>query len=388
LRNNAREDQDAGGLPELQGGVASQETTGLPAKSGSLANLLLTLGASLIMILVGELLCRLVVAPDPPLLFQPFASHLQSYKLDEFLGVVESDAELFWRLGRGKRLPDTSWPIRGLIANAAGLREDHEIPKGKDPKVTRILFLGDSCTFGFGALHDETFVEKTEQLLKARFPGTEVEAINAGVPGYTLFQGWRLLELEGLEYQPDLIVVNFGWNDRRTWDNLSDMDHFEAQQDSLPSPVLRSSMLARQVWRAANAHRFKRNAANAVPRVSPEEFEELLSRIQQTALTRSIQLLVLVWPFKSNYSPGANVSTPYQKVMRRFGKEKHTFGPTNESGHLNLVPVFKDALETHSLNDLFIDPGHTQVLGNSIIAEAIVQKISPWYAALQQRKLE
>ncbi len=338
------------------------------------------------MIVAGEVLCRLIVTPDPPLLFQPFSNHLQSYKLDEFLGVVESDPELFWRLGREKKLPDTSFPIRGLIANAQGLREDHEVSKGKDANTTRILFLGDSCTFGFGALHNETFVEQTEQLLKSSFPGTKVEAINAGVPGYSLFQGWRRLELEGLEYDPDLIVVNFGWNDQRTWAHLSDMEHFEAQQASLPWPMLRSSMLARQIWRAANAHRFKKDAVNTVPRVSPEEFDQLLSRIQRTAETHDIELLVLVWPFMNNYLKGAPINTTYQKVMRQFGKQKHKFGPTKESGHLNLVPVFKHALEKHELKELFSDPGHTTVLGNSIISEAIVQKITPWYAE-QQRKL-
>lgn len=80
------------------------------------------------------------------------------------------------------------------------MREDHAIPKPKQPGQIRLLFLGDSVTFGYLVSHTETFVQRAEEELRARFPDASIECINAGVPGYTLFQGWGFLETEGYSY--------------------------------------------------------------------------------------------------------------------------------------------------------------------------------------------
>ena len=73
----------------------------------------------------------------------------------------------------------------------------------------RVIFIGDSNTFGWGASTPESFVEVTESLL----PG--VDAINLGVVGYSSYQGRKVLEKYLPLLKPDLVVVSFNFNDRR-----------------------------------------------------------------------------------------------------------------------------------------------------------------------------
>lgn len=40
-----------------------------------------------------------------------------------------------------------------------------------------------------------------------------VRVVNAGVPGYTIFQGWVYLQDRGLQLDPDALVLYFGLND-------------------------------------------------------------------------------------------------------------------------------------------------------------------------------
>lgn len=71
----------------------------------------------------------------------------------------------------------------------------------------RVLFLGDSFTYGLGSNNDETFV--------ARFAAhrTDVETINAGSNGYGQIEELAVLDLLGGATKPDLAVIMFFWND-------------------------------------------------------------------------------------------------------------------------------------------------------------------------------
>jgi hypothetical protein len=161
----------------------------------------------------AEILSR-VLAPERPLVrLEQFTRIVEDRHKFHFEDIFQSDPDLFWRLAPGIRLPDDAWPMFGLISNQQGVREDHEIPSAKNDDEIRILFLGDSCTFGYRLAFEDTYVQRTEALLREKFPGISIDCINAGVPGYTLFQGWRLLETRGLRFQPDLVVLSFGWNE-------------------------------------------------------------------------------------------------------------------------------------------------------------------------------
>lgn len=91
--------------------------------------------------------------------------------------------------------------------NTMGLR-DLEIPLEKAPGEFRIVCLGDSATFAQSVELDQSYEKVLERLLTERHPGRKFTVINAGIPGYSILQGFYFFCDVGLRYHPDLVVVN------------------------------------------------------------------------------------------------------------------------------------------------------------------------------------
>jgi lysophospholipase L1-like esterase len=96
-----------------------------------------------------------------------------------------------------------SFAADGLVA------KDAEQLKAVDRKARRIVFLGDSNTYGYCLSTDMTFVEVSKRLL----PNADV--FNLAVPGYTSAQGYRALLKYGEEINPTDVFISFNFNDRR-----------------------------------------------------------------------------------------------------------------------------------------------------------------------------
>lgn len=95
-----------------------------------------------------------------------------------------------------------------LETNSMGLR-DREFTRDKPAGTWRLLCLGDSFTYGDGVSKDETYPKVLERLLRERLPGRAIEVINAGCPSWGTDQEWLYLRDEGLEFQPDMVLVGF-----------------------------------------------------------------------------------------------------------------------------------------------------------------------------------
>lgn len=97
--------------------------------------------------------------------------------------------------------------------NAEGFR-DVERPREKRPGVFRIFGVGDSYTEGVGARFEETYLYRLERMLDAT-PGLagRVEVVKAGQARYWTEPERLMLELVGVHYRPDLILVGFTPND-------------------------------------------------------------------------------------------------------------------------------------------------------------------------------
>jgi len=109
----------------------------------------------------------------------------------------------------------------GFSHTAQGLR-GNDLYSGARPGSIRhrVLFLGDSFTYGNGNEDHEIFVQRVNTAM----PHTEV--INTGANGYGQRQQLAILDTLGAAVAPDLVVVMFFWNDAE--DNLK-----------LPSPDFR-----------------------------------------------------------------------------------------------------------------------------------------------------
>jgi len=125
------------------------------------------------------------------------------------------------------KVSTNSWGIRGK-----------EFSKDKEEGTYRILFLGDSMTFGWGVEDNQpypTLVEKYLNDLKP-LPGNykNVEAINAAfTDGFTVDDYYLYYKEIGSKFKPDLVVVNFfPYNDisdlmERSWEKVDNKGYPE-----------------------------------------------------------------------------------------------------------------------------------------------------------------
>jgi len=345
-----------------------------------LTRIVLVIASILLALFVSELLCRWLATPEPPVRFQQDVDKLGKFDMVAFARIIEADPELFWRMAPDRSLPDDAWPLRGVISNGQGLREDHDLVVPKPPGALRVLFVGDSCTFGYGLKHNEGFVDLVEKTLQSKMPSVSVECINAGVPGYTLFQGWRFLETAGYQYEPDVIVLCFGWNDADTWDGLSDAQHYAAMQAAKPPTWLSWSRLSQMLWAAMPTSKRSPEKSAERARLSTEEYGDLLEKIRQSATARGIEVVALAWPLRENVAThvSQDARTPMQAEVYRFGKRNQaTSGAAMNSRCIDLIPVAQAMAEKHKPADLFLDVGHGTKLANESFSAAIADQLEP-----------
>jgi lysophospholipase L1-like esterase len=329
-----------------------------------------------ICLLVAEVSLRFIHVEKPSIMFKALDDHLKHNHLTYFEDVIVNDPVLFWRLTPEKRLPDDHPQIFGLISNRDGLREDHEIPRKKPEGEIRILFLGDSCTFGFGLDYRDTYVEKIENRLREAYPDVKIECINAGVSGYTLAQGWAYLEMDGIQYEPDLIFSAFGWNDAKHWSTRDDLDRQSDEIRATPPGWLANSAFCRNLW-ALRVRVSHLDQKDNVARVGPERFQSLMEKISALAHHHHARYLPLVWPLLSNIDHNDAEMTPYQKRSHTFKSD-----PPPEDGlsSINLITPMEQAIsEGRTSRELFQDGVHTTARGNDDLADTVVATLTPWY---------
>lgn len=197
---------------------------------------------------------------------------------------VAYDPVLIWR------------PRPGLFSafNAQGIR-GAPLAVPKPAGTVRILVLGDSNTFGW--MYDEgaNWPAQLESLLRGTCAACEVA--NAGVWGYTSFQGLgRLRELLALD--PDLVIVSFGANDAQPV-MIPDAEYVRAHERAAwlarATARWRLAQLAVAAWdRAALAA--SRSVA-PVPRVDLKAYEANLRAMIRETRARGAVPLLLTRPF-------------------------------------------------------------------------------------------
>ena len=181
-----------------------------------------------------------------------------------FLGTQESDlmldfdAQRFWKLKPNIVIEDsnnTFW--QGRVSNSLGYRCP-EFTLKKEPNTIRVVCFGDSSTFGIGAKMEDTWPSQLQTMLQtegssltsAELPRYEI--INAGVPGYTSYQGLQYLRQEIDRLQPDVVMASYANNDFWHWDQQTDDEHAERLNDTnRVRSVLLKSRLVQLIDRAS-----------------------------------------------------------------------------------------------------------------------------------------
>jgi len=112
-----------------------------------------------------------------------------------------------------------------FTTNAAGFRNDRDIPYAKTPGRLRVISVGDSNTEGFEVRQSSTFSAVIERWLNLH--GAPADVLNAGVSGFGTAEALAFLENEGINYHPDVVVYGLYANDfdDNVRSGLFDLDH-------------------------------------------------------------------------------------------------------------------------------------------------------------------
>ena len=135
-----------------------------------------------------------------------------------------------------------------LEINSDGYRGP-EISKSR-PQL-RIVCLGGSTTFSITVGNDTTYPRLLEKKLRASYPGSEIEVINAGVGAYTSAESLANLAYRVLQIEPDVLIIYHAVNDvhpRITPGFRGDYSHYRKSlvlEEDLLARVQRWSYLAR-----------------------------------------------------------------------------------------------------------------------------------------------
>jgi hypothetical protein len=267
--------------------------------------------------------------------------------------------------------------------NAAGFRDDQEYAVPKPPGVRRLVFVGDGFTFGVGLSLEDTFVEQLERRL-ADWTGAPYrwEVLNVSAPARNLIAKVHLLELAGLRYRPDVVVLMYHLNDAQgnqdtrlgngpaTFTRLLDFVHgdvsrveaaavqgFLRDEGYLPylGPILRDVPQRDQSYLLAHY----------LP-LYWEPLVEALDRLEQLAKARRFDVVVGLIP---------EIDRPWEDypfgdlhVRVRGEMEAHGFS------FVDLTP----ALSEYPNAELMLGgtDGHTNAFANAIIAEVLEARLA------------
>ncbi len=322
----------------------------------------------LLFLFIAEILFRLIdfqkVYPERAFLLNPELSYPRYYK---------KDSELFWRIRpnqtiKGKFFVDGVYQI-----NSKGYRE-REFSTEKTPGTTRIICLGNSCTFGWKVNLDQTYPKVLEKLLNQNLPQPEFEVIDAGMTGYSTFQGVRFLKREILAFHPDIITFSYGWNDMCPSEREDKDQKFPPQWllnlDDFLSQSRFYSFLKFEIMSLLKSRKQTQNEKKIVYRVSLKDYQTNLKELAKIAESAGIKVFFLSSPVSS-----AKVFLGPGKTSKPHIANKYYNKALKETTSELSLPLMDVALLFEDRGDLY-DNGREEFIhynskGHQVIADAI-----------------
>ena len=329
--------------------------------AGPIANitlLLVSIGVSLALAEVGLRLAGYSYTPMKIQVWQTAREGLETNPVDRRMQTAfetenfTHDPVLLWR------------PRAGVsVFNSRGYRA-RELAEPKRPEEFRIVAVGDSNTLGWKGPEGASWPLTVEDLL--RRASDRFAVINAGVWGYTVFQGQRRFE-ESLALEPNLVLVSFGANDAHRV-SVSDRDFYRTAL-STPLPFLSRSKVGLllvsfwDTWVAAEEAPQNRR----VPRVSLEDYRRTLREIVATATARGVDCVLMTRPYQGRTGDPSR----WKYYAPDYLAATAEIAAQTDVPLIDLYALFADKPE------LFIDESHFDARGHQLAAERVVAAMSP-----------
>ena len=258
------------------------------------------------------------------------------------------DPDLIWRPFSAQFSPFNEQGFRGLPI-------EHAKPVG----TRRIIAIGDSNTFGWNADQDANWPAQLQKLYGESRPGTEV--VNAGVWGYTVFQGLRRFK-ELTAMNPDVVLISFGGNDAhpvRVRDAEYVRQHDRIEWITRVTRRLRLAQLIVAGWDRVGIGTVPAGAL--VARVPLDEYVAHLREIIAIGRERGIKVVLLTRPFVGSSADPASWKT----YAPKYNEATIAVARAENVPVIDIYALFKDR------EPLFDDEAHFGVDGHREAARLI-----------------
>lgn len=335
--------------------------------------------AIFLLILVGvEVITRLTLPHQSSLdLFVSTPQQITQVADAKQSSAFEGDPLLLWRLR--PNLDRVVWDFTVVSTNAQHIRANYPT-KSKPSGTLRIVCLGDSVTFGYRVpvvwpdkpneydRESLPYPMLLEKELRAANPKRQIEAFPMAVPGYTSRQGLAWLRRDIDYFDPDLLIVSFGWNDV----SVSDVPDREAiRTDWYPVAVRwlidhsQAFAHARHWWRSRKTP-VTGQRVKPVPRASVSEYTDNLNAIVELVRSRGTGVIVMGAPYRdSKANPAeAELMTSYRAALRSRMQQQQV-------PYLEILEL-TEAAETVN-QGLFGETIHPNHIGHRLMASELLK---------------
>jgi lysophospholipase L1-like esterase len=285
------------------------------------------------------------------------------------------DHDLFWRF-RSNQVIRSNFFVDGVYhINNHGLRGPAFAAK-KPAGTQRIICIGNSCTFGWHVGEDEPYARQLEWALNAGRADSTFEVINGGVTGYSSLQGLRFLREYVLDWEPDVLVISYGWNDH--WaaaQGIPDKDQKLPPQwvlnvQNLLGRTYTYRCLKYLVFSIKSPPPADFSRTHPVYRVSPEDFRINMGAMIAEAAARNIDVYLLTLPIASR--TGDEYAGLYE-FHERYNQIIRSYADIEGVQVIDAADRFRD----HSafFDNPELDLKHYNALGHKVIATMLADAI-------------
>jgi lysophospholipase L1-like esterase len=254
--------------------------------------------------------------------------------------------------------------------------------------VTRILVTGDSFAFGWGVREGESFPRRLEAMLRERFPGRRIEVVNAGIPGYSLYQQRAMLERMVGGLRVDAVVSTFSLSNdmvdevrirRFAPDRLVQYSPRPRDADSALSRLIERSRVLTWIDLRTRGAQFQ--LWNVLPG-SVRDAEESLAEIVRFCREKDLPLLLVLLPRRAEVE-GEGISGRVTRWATGGGRRMFARVVAQESVPTVDVTAAIAGVQAREPAYLPDDP-HWTPAGNEAVAALLVQPVAGLLAARLQ----
>lgn len=240
----------------------------------------------------------------------------------------------------------------------------------KEKNELRILFLGDSFTFGVGAPEGKTVAEQVSKFLEKDFPKNKISVINGGIPGGDIVSEVEFFHRRLNVYNPDIIFYFLNTSDISDISSKGGFERFQRKSGELSfvETLWKNSHLFRAIMKTA----FKWNWDLKSPDEALKSDQDAIKTIAKTAVEFQNETLSENKSFHIFFHPYPyELENKIKKIELKNEIEKYK--------NVSFIDLFGDF--ENSFKDLTIDQysypndGHFNIMGYEKFAEIVYPSI-------------